>query len=210
MCLQSCDQHFKQLNHPEKLRTMIQEFAQQEGVNAGGTMNVVVLADAKPGEKMLSGHGTGCLEAVKETLTSLNIAQTVRGYRFFVDRDGLENAMRLIQQPCIVVVRGGNAFRLNNGLYKVPDFRAKLKERIKNGKVMYVSYSAGTIIAGTRLHKECDTDDDPSAVGNETVKMEGLGIYHEGQLNPHGKNRVGTKIKNGEALFVNGSSCQVL
>merc|ERR1712226_639441 len=144
-----------------------------------------------------------------KTLTSLNIAQTVRGYRFFIDRVGLENAMSYIQQPCIVVVLGGNTFRLNNALYKVPDFRAKLIERIKNGKVMYVSYSAGTIIAGTRLHKFGDTSDDPAAVGDETVNMEGLGIYHEGQINPHGNSRPGTKLEDGQALFVCGSSCGI-
>jgi len=210
MCLQSTDQDYKELNRPDLLRAMIQEFAQQEGVNAGGTMNVVVLSAANADRKILEGPGTGCLEAVKKTLTSLNIAQTVTGYRFFIDRVGLENAMRYIQQPCIVVVLGGNTFTLNNGLHKVPGFRAKLIERIKNGKVMYVSSSAGTIIAGTRLHKFEHTGDDPAAVGNERVNMEGLGIYYEGQMNPHARNRPGEKLEAGQALFVIGSWCRKL
>jgi len=210
LCLQSVDQDYKELNRPDLLRGMIQEFAQQEGANASRTMNVVVLSDANGDRNMLEGPGTGCLKAVKNALNSSNIAPTVRGYRFFRDRVELENAMWYIQQPCIVVVLGGNTFRLNNALHKVSGFRAKLVERINNGKVMYVSYSAGTIIAGTRLHKFEDTGDSRAAVGNETVNMEGLGIYYEGQINPHGGNRPGTKLIDGQALFVCGSSCRVV
>jgi len=210
LCLQSTDQDYKELNRPDLLRAMIQEFAQQEGVNAGGTMNVVVLSDANPDRKMLQGTGTGCLKAVKQILASLNINQFVRGYRFFTDRVGLENAMSYIQQPCIVVCYGGNTFKLNNALHKVPGFRAKLVERINNGKVMYVSYSAGTIISGTRLHKYEHTGDSPAAVAPEQVNMIGLGIYHEGQMNPHGMNRPGTKLQDGQALFVTGSNCRLL
>lgn len=213
MVLQSTDQDYRPLNKPELLTAMVKGYVKQMGVPAGGMVNVLVLGDAhgvkSTKTKIMEGTGTGCMKAVQDALTGLGMSLRARGYRFFDDLVGVENAQRYLNEPCIVVCFGGNTFRLNSSLHKAANLRKTLVTRVKSGQVMYVSYSAGTIVAGTRLHKHPEhTSDDPGALGGEAINWDGLGIYGD-QLNPHGKDRPGKRLVDGQALFVVGNEAKI-
>merc|ERR1712190_161221 len=88
-------------------------------------------------------------EQVRNAISKAGYTPKVHTYKFYKNKIGLSNALKYLNRKrSVVLVFGGNTFRLNAGIRKVPKFRQTLRKRIRSGRALYVSRSAGTILFG--------------------------------------------------------------
>jgi len=212
LALLSTDPGYKALSSAteQELKEMCLEFLRKEGPKKGKKVRIVVLADAKigaeserPGDTMLKGKGRDCIPLVKNCVSEAGMVPSVVafGFRLKSSPEERRRARQFLKKPgTIVVVLGGNTFHLSAGLSKVPIFRKLLIRRVKEGKVMYVAYSAGSMFAGKSISHSRDRK-------LKKPKVKGLRLLGRLSVNPHANEpsalgRVGVDIPNGKAMFL--------
>jgi len=101
-------------------------------------------------------------------------------------QERMDQLLQEMQKPgTICVVVGGNTWRLSSGFGNLPGLKKTMAEAVRMGKLMYVSFSAGTIFAG-RSVEICRDDLDIVLNEGGTKKKDGLSFFYPDiVLRPH-------------------------
>lgn len=131
-------------------RKFVKRFLKRRKVNIKKhKIHVLAFADAAPGGSILDHY---FFKDVCKQLKQMGCKLHRSGYRFYHNLKGRGNCSKYLRRKgTIAVVFGGNTYQLNNGLSKVPGIRKCLKRRVRKGRVLYTSFSAGSVCAGTSV-----------------------------------------------------------
>lgn len=156
------------------------------GMKKGQTLHVVVLRDARPQNPEAAKED---IRAVKRAIRKAGCKPKVHIYEFYKDKKGVDHArMYLRRKRSVVLVFGGNTFRLNAGIRHSKPFKRTLRNRIRRGQALYVSRSAGSILFGRSVAIASD-----DKAGLKKVCKGGLRLYGKKTIRPHAEQKPAKK-----------------
>merc|ERR1712056_69610 len=179
----------------------------------GQTLHVVILSDAHPQNPEAAKEDT---RAVKRAIRKAGCKPKVHRYEFYKNTKGAHRArMYLRRKRSVVLVFGGNTFRLNAGIRNSKRFKRTLRNRIRRGQALYVARSAGSILFGRSV---AIASDDKG--GLKKVCKGGLRLFGKRTVRPHFNQDAARKaykefkkarpkakvvtLTDGQALYFNG------
>ena len=191
----------------------------QGTVATGDRVSIVELNDAKPG---VNPTDQEIYQTVKKEVHDLGYGTHLTSYKVSEAASKLDKLLScLAKRGTICVVVGGETFRLADEFAKVPGLRDLISQHVLSGDLMYVSFSAGSIMAGptVEIHTDtphgivkCDCPDPPGTLH----KKDGFKLVPFA-LRPHGKTAAGKafekKVEAGMIKADNGhvlANCPVL
>jgi len=150
----------------DSLTAMIKDYWRTERPPNNKKIHLVGLFDAQQGPrgelkaKMDSSLYRVVKDVVDRVKAEFGIEVLCSGYRFgeeLVERE-VDKCIRKAKRPgSIFVAYGGNTHELTHAMKKAYRLRDELRKRIMGGKVLYVSYSAGTCYSGVTPQIALDT-----------------------------------------------------
>ena len=149
------------------IQQAIQIYFDQNGVRKGkgqDPIQIIEFCDANPEKN--PWHDQEIFKIVKGAVIRMgyNVARA-KAYKLFEatdehEMDDILNHMHSKGTICIVV--GGNTFRLASAFGDLPGLSKTIASRVKAGQLMYVSFSAGSVMAGLSVEIARDDKDEVS------------------------------------------------
>ena len=139
----------------------------------GGKVTIIELNDAKPETDPFADQPI--YQTVKQHVKDLGYSTDAACYRFFKWQDvtgtELNNLLDKLARPgtiCIVV--GGNTWKLSYAFGQMKGVRATISRQVLCGDLMYVSFSAGSVMAGLTVEINMDNIDEVTKAGGTRTK----------------------------------------
>jgi colicin import membrane protein len=139
----------------------------------GGKVAIVELNDANPDKDPWADQPI--YQTVKQHVKDLGYSTEAASYRFFevqkVTGTKLNDLLDKLAQPgtiCIVV--GGNTWQLSYSFGQMNGVRATISRQVLCGDLMYVSFSAGSVMAGLTVEINVDPIDTVLDAGGTRTK----------------------------------------
>jgi peptidase E len=139
----------------------------------GGEVTIIELNDAKPEKDPFADQPI--YQTVKQHVKDLGYSTDAACYRFFKWQDvtgtELNNLLDKLARPgtiCIVV--GGNTWKLSFAFGQMKGVRATISRQVLCGDLMYVSFSAGSVMAGLTVEINRDDIDEVTKAGGTRMK----------------------------------------
>ena len=176
-------------DHPD-LGLAIKAFLQEKKVvdkkvANGGKVVIIELND---------GNDQPIYKAVEQHVKALGYSTEATAYKFFEEKKGVGTKLidlldKLAQPGTICIVGGGNTWQLSYAFGQNDGVRATIKRQVQCGDLMYVSFSAGSVMAGLTVEidpcfklnerVECRDDGKEWCVGR-VVSVEPLKVQPDG------------------------------
>jgi peptidase E len=142
--------------HPlaKDLKLAIQAHLEDNGASDSIPINIVCILDASDQYKELQ-------RTVKQLVEDLGYRTNMTEHKLKVlNRKGQKSIMEYLdeigEKGAIAVVPGGNTWRLAEAFEEMPHSTEYFRKKVKDGKVMYVAFSAGSIISGPTVENAQD------------------------------------------------------
>jgi peptidase E len=151
--LSSSGKHLPDLDHAIKVYL-------QAKATPGGKVAIIELNDANPVKDPFADQPI--YQTVEKHVKALGYSTEATAYKFFEEKKGVGTKLndllsKLAQPGTICIVVGGNTWQLSYAFGQMHGVRDTISRQVLRGDLMYVSFSAGSVMAG--LTVEINTDD---------------------------------------------------
>lgn len=169
------------------LKTVLERYIKTTGLQAGkNAVQIAAFRDANPMKNPWTEQPI--YQSIKTCLHKLGYVVQSKQYELFqlekFDAKKYDELLRSLDgKGTIAVVYGGNTFRLAQAFSVLPALRDYLSRKVRFGKVLYISFSAGTVFAGRSVALARDDKNDVIKEGLK-IKYDGLGLV-KFALRPH-------------------------
>jgi peptidase E len=144
--------------HPlaKDLKLAIQAHLEENGASDSSPINIVCILDADEKNQFKELQRT-----VKQLVEDLGYRTNMTEHKLKVlNRKGQKSIMEYLdeigEKGAIAVVPGGNTWRLAEAFKEIPHSTEYFRKKVKDGKLMYVSFSAGSILSGPTVENNQD------------------------------------------------------